>query len=78
MEYYPTLVEAAVEFRIVSRILLGEQNSKHSGVTKWHIDTPYVLNPAHETVPLANGYRITKDPKTGNYYCLKDGQTRKQ
>lgn len=28
MEYYPTLLEAGVEFRVVSRILLAEYNSK--------------------------------------------------
>lgn len=33
--------------------------------------------PEHETVPMARGYRIVKDQRTGNYYALYGNQTSK-
>lgn len=63
MEYYPTLIEAAVEFRIHSRILLAQREGKS-----------YEIQPEHETVPMAKGYFIQKDPRTGQYYALKGGE----
>lgn len=61
LEYYPTLLEAAVGFRIYSRKLLA----KIQGVS-------YEINPEHEKIPIAEGYSIVKDPLTKNYFALKD------
>ena len=66
LEYYPTLVEAAVEFRVHSRKLMAQYNSKYIyEVLKLGVDTIYVIQPEHETISLANGYRIEKDLRTG-------------
>lgn len=39
------------------------------------IDEIYVIDPEHEKIPTAIGYRIEKDELTGTYWALKDGQT---
>lgn len=70
MEYYPTLVEAAVEFRVYSRKLLAENNSKISWNDESLVDSNYVINPEHETIPLSKGWRVEKDAK-GEYYALQ-------
>jgi hypothetical protein len=57
MEYYPTLLEACVTFRIYSRQIIAMKNGKE-----------YVLDSAHETIPMAEGFRIVKDRK--EYYVL--------
>ena len=43
----------------------------------WLIETTYVLNPEHETVPMGKEYRVVKDPQTGEYIALKGNQTSK-
>jgi len=35
-----------------------------------NLDCEYIIDPKHETVPIANGFRIVKDPKDGAYYAL--------
>lgn len=50
MEYYPTLIEACVTFRIYSRKVIAEMGGKI-----------YEINPNDETIPMADGYRIVKD-----------------
>lgn len=78
-EYYPTLIEAGVEFRIESRKLLGEYKSReiNLNITIYilHVDQPYQLDPAHETLPIAKGFKIVKDPKNGDYLVLQGNQT---
>jgi hypothetical protein len=38
------------------------------------IGKSYEIQPEHETVPMAKGYFIQKDPRTGQYYALKGGE----
>jgi hypothetical protein len=42
-----------------------------------NIGKSYEIHPEHETVPMAKGYFIQKDPRTGNYYALKGGENSK-
>ena len=69
MEYYPTLLEAAVNFRIVSRQILAKNEGKLIPSLLLNLGKTYVLDPKHETIPMAQGYRIVKD--NGEYYALK-------
>jgi hypothetical protein len=41
------------------------------------IGKSYEIQPEHETVPMAKGYFIQKDPRTGQYYALKGGENSK-
>ncbi len=36
------------------------------------------MRPEHETVPMAKGYRIVKDPDTQEYLALYENQSSKQ
>lgn len=64
LEYYPTLLEAAVTYRVYSRKVLAEYNK-----------TEYFLEPEHETIPIANNYKIVKEESSQNYYALYKDQT---
>ena len=78
MEYYPTLIEAAVEFRIHSRILLAQrEGTQLLFLLILIVGKSYEIQPEHETVPMAKGYFIQKDPRTGQYYALKGGENSK-
>jgi len=39
------------------------------------LDSEYVIMPEHETVPMARGYRIMKDPESGEYLALRGSET---
>lgn len=80
MEYYPTLIEAAVNFRIVSRQLLAQHESKSiyhfvNGQPLFILftDRTYVIQPEHETIAMARGYKVVKEG--GEYYCLFKDQS---
>lgn len=60
LDYYPLLIESAIDFKIESRKILA----KHNGVAP-------EINENVETCHLARGYRITKHQNT--FICLKDG-----
>ncbi len=57
MEYYPTLLEACVTFRVYSRKIIAMMNNQE-----------YIIDPSHETIPMADGFRLVKD--RGEYYVL--------
>ena len=60
MEYYPTLIEAAIEFRVFSRKIIAEYKGINLKITIT-IGQVYEINPEHESVPMAEGYRVEKD-----------------
>lgn len=62
MSYYPTLLEASIEFRIYQRQVMAKLNNQ-----------PFNFNPSWEMIPIADGYRVVKD--NGNYYVLKGNET---
>ena len=41
------------------------------------IGTTYQIQPEHETIALARGYRIEKD-QIGEYFCLRGSETGKR
>ena len=62
MEYYPTLVEAVIEFRTYSRKLIAEYKGES-----------YEPLPEHETTSVSSKFHLSKDESTGRVYCLKEG-----
>lgn len=63
-ELYPLIIEKALQFWLEWRRLVAEENHE-----------VYVVEAAHETVPIANGYSIIKEADN-LYRCLltKDQQ----
>jgi hypothetical protein len=43
----------------------------------YNLGTTYQIRPEHETIAVANGYRVEKDPSTGQYFALKGNETSK-
>lgn len=62
MEYYPTLLEACATFRVCSRQIIATLRGE-----------VYIMEPSHEFIPVAEGYRMVKDE--GKYYALYQTQT---
>lgn len=50
MDLYPKLIESVVEYRVFHRKVLAERKGQ-----------TYIINPEHETCPVAKGYRIIKE-----------------
>ena len=65
IDYYPTLVEAVIEFKQESRKLIaGKRNND------------YHVEPDHQTIELLQrDYHLEKDPQTNYIWCLKIGQS---
>lgn len=67
MSYYPTFLEAIVTFRIYSRQILAKRKGKaiiiRSILNKnpINIGETYEIDPEHEKIPTAAGYRIEKE-----------------
>jgi len=57
MGYYPTLLEACIEFRVFHKKFIQKRDKK-----------PFVLTPELETIPMSQGYRIVKE--NGKYWAL--------
>lgn len=64
MEYYPSLVEAAIEFRVYHRKLIALNNGERYDVT-----------PEHQTCVHSKKFRLIKDQSTNYIYCCKLDQT---
>lgn len=64
---YPTLVEAAIEFKRFSRRILAQSNG-----------AVYEDSPSARTTEVAPGFEIRYCPQKDFYYCLKQGQTLEQ
>jgi len=60
LDYYPLLIECAIDFKIESRKILAA----HNGVEP-------VIDDGVETCTVASGYRIVKHDN--NFYCLREG-----
>ncbi len=73
INYYPLIVEAVIEYKIQSRILLAKKNSIIKTLNI--LDTEYVIQPEHERAEVAKDYRIIKH--NGDYLCLFRDQTGK-
>ena len=61
LEFYPSLVEAVIEFNIESRKLLAAHNS-----------LAFVLTPEMESCDHSNEFKLIKD-HTGYIFCVKTG-----
>jgi HPt (histidine-containing phosphotransfer) domain-containing protein len=64
MEYYPSLVEAAIEFRIYHRKLIAKSNGER-----------YTVIPDHERCDHSSQFRLLKDQSSGYTYCCRHNQT---
>ena len=64
LEFYPSLVEAAIEFKICSRKLLAEHNG----------EPPYQPTADDEKIVCSDQFTLEKDG-TGYVYCLAKGQS---
>ena len=65
--YYPTLVEACVEFKVQSRILIAS-----------NLNAKYIPDQSDFQVEVSNQYRLIKDQDTGYVYCCKQDQSLKR
>ena len=63
-QYYQCLVEAFIEFKIYSRILIA-----------YYKNEQYTILPEHEIVAHSNQFELAKDPESGYTYCLSKGQS---
>ena len=63
-EYYPSLVEAAIEFSVYHRQVLAS-----------YYKTTFVVCSEHERAPHSKQFRLEKDHITGYVYCCKIGQS---
>ena len=76
LDYYPLLIECAIDFKIESRKILAAHTGKHKYLNltmNFSIGAELVINESVETCRVALGYRIVKHEN--NFYCLKSGQT---
>ena len=73
LEYYPTLVEHTIYFKVYSKKIIAEYKSKARCLM--FIDEKFSITPDSEQLCLAEDYRIQK--RDGKYYCLKGDQTGK-
>ena len=74
LDYYPLLIESAIDFKIESRKILAKHNGKYLDLILTFVLNKGVapeINENVETCHLARGYRITKHQNT--FICLKDG-----
>ena len=74
LDYYPLLIECAIDFKIESRKILAAHTSKYFNffLTKTHfIDTELVIDASVETCTVASSYSIVKHEN--RFYCLKTG-----
>ena len=62
IEYYPSLVEAAIEFKLYSRKIIH----KFKGEV-------YKPLPEHETIDYSKDFKLEKCPETDYIYCVKIG-----
>ena len=63
VDLYPSLVEAAIEYKLYSREILA----KHKGEN-------YQPLPEHEYIPIPSDFRLEKDPTTNYTYCCFKNQ----
>lgn len=60
LDYYPLLIECAIDFKIESRKILAA-----------HTNTELVIDASVETCTVASSYSIVKHEN--RFYCLKTG-----
>ena len=58
MEYYPSLVEACIEFKIESRRVIALSREED-----------YTIEKDHEKCDISSLYRLVKDKTSGYIYC---------
>ena len=63
VDLYPSLVEAAIEYKVYSREILA----KHKGEN-------YQRLSEHEYVPIPSDFRLEKDPSNSYIYCCFKNQ----
>jgi HPt (histidine-containing phosphotransfer) domain-containing protein len=64
IEYYPSLVESAIEFKTHHRKLIAQNNGEG-----------YDPTPEHETTDHSKQFRLIKDQQTAYVYCCRLNQT---
>ena len=64
LQYYPGIIEAAIEFKIACRELLIAKGKKKPSIKK-----------DLETIDHSSNFRLEKHPTTGVIYCCMIGQT---
>ena len=63
--YYPTLVEAVIEFKTYHRKIIAKNNGKH-----------YYIQPEHETTFFSSThFRLLKDPISQKIWCCLHDQS---
>ena len=60
LEYYPSFIEAAIEFKVESRKLLAKSRNEK-----------YQFKKEHEVVSHSKLYRLMKDKHSGYVYCCR-------
>ena len=75
IEYYPSLVEAAIEFKIYSRKIIAKFKGKFSVCSLIFLGENFEMLPEFETIDHSDQFRLEKCPQTDYIYCLKPGQT---
>jgi hypothetical protein len=73
---YPSLVEAVIQFKRVSRIDIARHRSKSPRVSDL-LDEPYAEQPDACEIVMAENYHRAYHPIDDFYYCLKGSQTSK-
>ena len=59
-QYYPCLVEAAIDYSVYHRKLLADLNN-----------SVYNVKAKHEVVPHSSSFRLLKDQQTQKIYCCR-------
>ena len=78
LEYYPSLVEAAIEFKVHSRKLLAEKDGKYLFNLISITGKSFSALPEHETCDyLEEEFKLIKDEETGYVYCCRHDQSSK-
>lgn len=62
LDYYPSLVEAAIEFKLYSKKIIAENKGQ-----------TFVPTPEDESIVHSNQFRLQKCPVDKFIYCLKHG-----